>query len=451
MSTLPMNRGAYGQPSIYGQSPDYGAPEMQDIQKQRALAERLRQQGEEQLQGQMVSGRYVAPSWTQALSKALQQGLGAYQLQQADDAEKAYNTKKAQKIADLIKGNTAQTTQQGTTETSTMPAYTPEQQDRFGSPLQGVERQPVVTSTPNMVTETPEQVQARQRTAAYQLASEYQNDPTLQLVLSDLNHQRDRLERKDDVLDQRTYEGTTHARDVAEHRDDVKNAQEFQRIMQKDQQGFALTQQERQFAQAWKLQQSNQGFQAGQNKNNQTFQATENQKNRDATRTNEILKLDAEKSKGKPLTEAQGKAVLYGTRAQEAHNILNSLEGKYSPMAINAQNSAEDVPTWLGGGLVSAAGNKMLSPENQKAIQAQRDFVTAVLRQESGATISPSEFDTARKQYFPQPGDSEDVIAQKKVNRETAIKGFGTMSSGAFNPSFQNTGAQGGWGIEVVQ
>jgi len=35
--------------------------------------------------------------------------------------------------------------------------------------------------------------------------------------------------------------------------------------------------------------------------------------------------------------------------------------------------------------------------------QAKKNFVNAVLRLESGAVISPSEFTNADKQYFPQP------------------------------------------------
>jgi len=38
-----------------------------------------------------------------------------------------------------------------------------------------------------------------------------------------------------------------------------------------------------------------------------------------------------------------------------------------------------------------------------------------VLRKESGAAIAASEFDNAEKQYFPQPGDSDQVISQKRA------------------------------------
>ena len=66
----------------------------------------------------------------------------------------------------------------------------------------------------------------------------------------------------------------------------------------------------------------------------------------------------------------------------------------------------------------------MLSADQQKYEQAQRDFLNAVLRKESGAVISDEEFDNGKKQYFPQPGDSDIVIEQKRQNRARAIQGI---------------------------
>jgi hypothetical protein len=43
-------------------------PELQDVSRQRKLAELLMSQGLEQPQGQMISGHYVAPSWAQQLN-----------------------------------------------------------------------------------------------------------------------------------------------------------------------------------------------------------------------------------------------------------------------------------------------------------------------------------------------------------------------------------------------
>lgn len=119
------------------------------------------------------------------------------------------------------------------------------------------------------------------------------------------------------------------------------------------------------------------------------------------------------------MTETQSNANLFGTRAAESNKILQRLEGKYSPAGIQFQES-------MVGSLpgVSYVANKALSPETQQAAQAQRDFVTAILRKESGAAISASEFDNARKQYFDQPGDSAQVKTQKAKNRQTAIQGI---------------------------
>jgi len=137
---------------------------------------------------------------------------------------------------------------------------------------------------------------------------------------------------------------------------------------------------------------------------------------------------------GKALTEFQGKSTSFGMRAQEASQVIDKVGqgGKVQPSLL--KRTVEAVPL-VGEGLGMAA-NGLQSPEQQQVEQAQRDFVNAVLRQESGAAISASEFDNARKQYFPQPGDSAEVVAQKQRNREMAIDGF-RISAG---PGARNIG-----------
>lgn len=143
-----------------------------------------------------------------------------------------------------------------------------------------------------------------------------------------------------------------------------------------------------------------------------------------------IIGLDGKpvgpKADNKPPTEAQGKAALFGTRASEAHKTLNDLETKINTTGLALKNSLENVPGI--GGALGVAGNSMLSGSQQKVEQAQRNFVNAVLRTESGAVISPQEFENAKKQYFPQPGDGPEVIKQKRENRMTAINGLKTMA-----------------------
>jgi hypothetical protein len=137
---------------------------------------------------------------------------------------------------------------------------------------------------------------------------------------------------------------------------------------------------------------------------------------------------------GKALTEYQGKSTGFGLRSQEASRIIDTVGqgGKVQPSLI--KRAAEAVPL-IGDGL-GVAANGLQSPEQQQVEQAQRDFVNAVLRQESGAAISQSEFSSAARQYFPQPGDSPEVVAQKKANREAAINGF-RISAG---PGTRNIG-----------
>lgn len=131
----------------------------------------------------------------------------------------------------------------------------------------------------------------------------------------------------------------------------------------------------------------------------------------------------------KPLTESQAKALGFGTRANEASTIIDTVGEAGKIKQHVGKTIAENIP--LVGGLAAGALNVLPealggpSSKQQQIEQAQRNFVNAILRRESGAVISPSEFANAAQQYFPQPGDSPDVIAQKRRNRELTIAALG--------------------------
>lgn len=126
------------------------------------------------------------------------------------------------------------------------------------------------------------------------------------------------------------------------------------------------------------------------------------------------------------MTESQGKAAGMAMRAREAQTILNDLEAKGVTTRGLVKQGVEGVPL-IGEGLAMGV-NKLPgalggpSGQQQQVEQARRNFVNAVLRVESGASINEGEFRNAEKQYFPMPGDAPEVIAQKKANRETAIR-----------------------------
>lgn len=126
-------------------------------------------------------------------------------------------------------------------------------------------------------------------------------------------------------------------------------------------------------------------------------------------------------AKVKDLTDAQAKALLFGTRAQESDAILQNLAKQGTNMPSVTKQALERTPL-VGGALGAGANVALASPAQQQVEQAQRDFINAVLRRESGAVISESEFDNARKQYFPQVGDSAQVKAQKAQNRQRATQ-----------------------------
>ncbi len=133
----------------------------------------------------------------------------------------------------------------------------------------------------------------------------------------------------------------------------------------------------------------------------------------------------------KPPTEGQAKALIFGSRMSVADEILGELDGKYSISGVNALQSATNLPfgTMVAGPMV----NSQMSPESRQVAQAQRDFINAVLRRESGAVISPEEFKNAAQQYFPQPNDDEQTKRNKAANRRVAIEGmkaeFGEQSA----------------------
>lgn len=111
---------------------------------------------------------------------------------------------------------------------------------------------------------------------------------------------------------------------------------------------------------------------------------------------------------GKPQNATQATANGYADRLNEASITIDSIGKMFT------------------GNL--AFGNylpNMLQSGNRQAYeQAKRNFVTAVLRRESGASISPTEFETAEKLYFPQAGDTPSTVAKKEVTRNTVINNF---------------------------
>lgn len=135
-------------------------------------------------------------------------------------------------------------------------------------------------------------------------------------------------------------------------------------------------------------------------------------------------------SAGGKFNEGQGKAAGFTDRMLQSEGILSGLNGDGG---VQSQGTSA-VQTALSA--IPGAGNYLTSADRQKYEQAKRDFINAQLRRESGAAISPTEFDSANKQYFPTPGDSEAVISQKAANRRAAVESMGREGGPSYKPKF---------------
>ena len=130
---------------------------------------------------------------------------------------------------------------------------------------------------------------------------------------------------------------------------------------------------------------------------------------------NEISKINADAAGGKK-TEVQAKSEKFGNQMELAEKNIKGLEGEYTSTlgAGGFFRGTEYVP----------GGNALQSSSYQKFRQARDSYLTALLRDESGAAIGSQEFNRREKELFPQPGDSESVIKQKRELRTVAIEGM---------------------------
>jgi hypothetical protein len=119
----------------------------------------------------------------------------------------------------------------------------------------------------------------------------------------------------------------------------------------------------------------------------------------------------------KDFKDSQIQSATYGKRIAQAEDVFSDLE-KAGYDRGNIGEGTKDILSKIPG-----MGN-FTSENLKRQKQAERNFVTATLRRESGASISNSEFKTAEEQYFPRAGDSPEVTAQKRANRMQVQEGM---------------------------
>jgi hypothetical protein len=121
----------------------------------------------------------------------------------------------------------------------------------------------------------------------------------------------------------------------------------------------------------------------------------------------------------KPMTEAQAKAATFKSQMEAAERELTG-----NPIDLSKLSSQFDVA------VASTVANIAASPAAQRARQAQEQWAEAFLRFKTGAASTEAEVKRNVKTFFPQQGDSPEVIAQKKRMRTQAVKDLDLVASG---------------------
>jgi hypothetical protein len=140
------------------------------------------------------------------------------------------------------------------------------------------------------------------------------------------------------------------------------------------------------------------------------------------TPTGEVVKGGGTKP-----TEGQLNAAGYASRMIEAESIIGQAPSQ-AQRAGTIATAVGAIP--LVGGV---AERSLMTPAQQQVRQAQEDWVRSKLRKESGAVIGDEEMAREIKTYFPQIGDSPEVIAQKSRSRQIAINAMKTSAGNAMS------------------
>jgi hypothetical protein len=233
-----------------------------ELQRRLKLAEQLQQS--QTPEGKMIGGHYVAPSFTQQLAGVFNKYVGSKQeenaMKQYGDYTQSKEAAKNQAYAKYLKKL------EGVDETTMQPKEVPLQQGMnvgtspFGTTDQVSQIAPkfgINAPAPQNMQGVATQMQPVTTKQPLDISGQYR---AMMELGTDL---------KDPAMIREAMMGNVNR--LAKTEDRAAD-QEFQRILNKDKQGFELSQQERQFAQQYKLQDSSQQFQAGQGRLNRENQ-----------------------------------------------------------------------------------------------------------------------------------------------------------------------------------
>ena len=144
-------------------------------------------------------------------------------------------------------------------------------------------------------------------------------------------------------------------------------------------------------------------------------------------------------------TEGERVSSGYAKRMDASEKIMGPIEESAGKPGVReammaavpgvGETVANALPSFMGG----------RSADRQSYRQAQEDWVRAKLRKESGAVIADEEMDREIRTYFPQIGDTPQVVKQKAAARKVAAEGMRTAAG-----ELGGAPAPAGWAIKPL-
>jgi len=139
-----------------------------------------------------------------------------------------------------------------------------------------------------------------------------------------------------------------------------------------------------------------------------------------------IKPVEGYSAKGVKLTEDQGKASQWYSSMRDAESILSTLpksaNESFGSVGAGIGSTIRSAP--LLGGTAAAEGlANLVDPKaRQQALNAQRNWINAMLRSSTGAAYKDMEVIDLERMFFPKVGDDDAVIAQKDALRRSIME-----------------------------
>lgn len=137
-----------------------------------------------------------------------------------------------------------------------------------------------------------------------------------------------------------------------------------------------------------------------------------------------------------PMNEGQSKAIGFAVSAKQAEGFM--------PMGGDDPNLGK-LNDWLNrsgseNDIISDKLNEIKDPVGRAIAQAEMQWIQNVLRGESGAAISLGEYKTKGAAFFPRPGDSAELIKNKKLARQVQVNNLIVQGGPQGAQYWQNSG-----------